>query len=157
LLLNYTQIKELLNINSIKIEPFDEELQLQSSSIDLRTSDRFFKVPVEINPQIQVIDPKNPYLNILEKDYISDNGIILEPKEFILIETLEFISMPENIAFFIQPKYRLVKLGIQITNSGWIEYGFEGNLTLCLFNSSKYPVKIFKEMNIAHIFLIKNL
>ncbi|SNZ03010.1 dCTP deaminase [Persephonella hydrogeniphila] len=155
MILKYQQIKELIRIGSIKIDPFDEELQLQPSSIDLRTSDRFYRYPKEIEPELQILDPKNPYLNILEKDFISEQGIVIEPAKFLIIETLEYISVPENITVFLQPKFRLARMGLSLINAGWLEHGYEGNITLCLQNVNDFPVRIFKNMPVVHIFLSK--
>jgi len=156
LILRYEQIKELIKIGSIEINPFDEELQLQPSSIDLRVSDRFYRYPKELEPELQILDPKNPYLNILERDFISDKGIVIEPQKFLIVETLEYISVPENIAVFLQPKFRLAKMGLSLINTGWLEHGYEGNITLCLQNINDFPIRIFKGMPLVHIFLSKN-
>ncbi|NPA58136.1 MAG: dCTP deaminase [Aquificae bacterium] len=156
MLLNSKQIKELLKIGSIEIEPFDEELQLQPSSIDLRTSDRFYRYPRELEPELQILDPKNPYLNIMEKDYISDRGIVVEPKRFFVVDALEYINLPENIAPFLQPKFRLARMGLELVNTGWLEHGFEGNITFCIYNANEYPVRLFAGMSIAQIFLTKS-
>ncbi len=155
-MLKENQIKQLIKIGSVSIEPFDIELQLKSSCIDLRLSDRFYRFPEDLQPEIQILDPENPYFNILERDYISDKGIVLEPGGFYIFETLEYISMPENISIFLQPKLRLSRLGINLLNAGWIEHGFEGNLILCIQNVNSYPVRIFKNMPIVHIFLSKS-
>jgi len=155
MLLNHKQIKELLKIGSIEIDPFDEEMQLHPSSIDIRASDRFYRYPKELEPELQILDPKNPYLNLLEKDYISDRGIIIEPSKFFLVESLEYIKLPENLAPFLQPKFRLARMGLQLINAGWLEHGFEGNLTFCLYNANDYPVRLFAQMAVAQIFLTK--
>ena len=156
MILKEDQIKQLIKIGSISIEPFDIELQLHNSYIDLRLSDRFYRFPEDLQPEIQILDPENPYFNILERDYISDQGIVLEPGGLYILETLEYLYMPENVSIFLQPKLRLSKLGINLLNAGWIEYGFEGNLVLCVHNVNTYPVRIFKNMPAVHIFLSKS-
>lgn len=149
------QIKQLIKIGSVSINPFDVELQLNGSSIDLRLSDRFYRFPEDLKPEIQILDPENPYFNILERDYISDKGIVLEPGGFYIFETVEYISMPENISIFLQLKLRLSKMGVNLLNAGMIEHGFEGSLTLCIQNVNSYPVRVFKGMPVVHIFLSK--
>ncbi len=150
------QIKQLIKIGSVRIEPFDADLQLQNSYIDLRLSDRFYRFPQDLQPEIQILDPENPYFNILEKDYISDKGIVLEPGGFYIFETMEYISMPENISIYLQPKLRLSKIGLNLLNAGMIGHGFEGNLILCIHNVNSYPVRVFKNMPIVHMFLSKS-
>lgn len=150
------QIQELIKIGSVEIDPFDEEAQLQPSSIDLRTSDKFYRYPPDLEPELQILDPKNPYLNILERDFISQKGVLIQPKQFFIIETLEYIKVPENISIYLQPKFRLTKMGVGLINAGWLEHGFEGNITLCLYNMNDFPVRIFSSMPVVHIFLDKS-
>ena len=156
LLLKEAQIIQLIKIGSISIDPFDVELQLHGSYIDLRLSDKFYRYPEDLRPEVQILDPENPYFNILERDYISDKGIVLEPGGFYIFDTLEYISIPENISIFLQPKLRLSRLGLNLLNAGWVEHGFEGNLTLCVHNVNSYPVRIFKNMPLVHIFFSKS-
>ncbi|MDQ7056343.1 MAG: hypothetical protein Q9M89_07790 [Persephonella sp.] len=59
------------------------------------------------------------------------------------------------MSIFLQPKFRLVKMGIQLINTGWLECGFEGNITLSLFNSNDLPVRLYAGMSAVHIFFEK--
>ncbi|WP_457639000.1 dCTP deaminase [Persephonella sp.] len=156
MILRQEQIKQLIKIGSIEITPFDEELQLQPSSVDIRTSERWYRYPKELEPELQILDPKNPYMNILEREYISDSGIVVEPKSFILVDSYEYIKVPENIAVHLQQKFRLVKMGLQLINGGWLEHGFEGTVTLCLYNTNEFPVRLFKHMPVAQLFFAKS-
>ncbi|MBK3331567.1 dCTP deaminase [Persephonella atlantica] len=155
MILKNKQIKELIKIGSIEINPFYEEAQLQASSVDLTLSDRVYRYPVELEPELQILDPKNPYLQIVEREYISAEGIVLKPGSFILAETKEYIKVSDNISLHIQPKFRLSKLGVQIVNAGWLEYGFEGNITLCLYNCNQLPVRLYEGMKIVQVFFEK--
>ena len=156
MILKENQIKELMRIGSIEIHPFDEEAQIQASSVDLTLSDRVYRYPVELEPQLQLLDPKNPYLQLLEKDYISPEGIVLRQNQFLIFETTEYIKVPSNISIFIQLKFRLSKIGIHLLNSGWIEQGFEGNITLCLYNCNQLPVRLYAGMEAVHAFFEKS-
>ncbi|NPA53136.1 MAG: dCTP deaminase [Aquificae bacterium] len=152
MILSDKKIEEYIEKNLIEISPFDKELQLQKNSIDIRTSNRYHRYPKDIELEIEMLDPRNPYMNILEQDYISDKGAVLEPRKFFIVESLEYIKVPENIAIYIQPKFRLARMGLQIVNTGWIESGFEGNLEICIYNANEMPIRIFPEMRVCHIF-----
>ncbi len=151
MVLSKSKIKELIEIGTIEVDPLDIELQLQESSLDIRLSQRLYKYPLDLEPEISMLDIKNPYLNILEKDFISDNGFVLEPKKFILAESLEYISVPDNINLFLDTKFRLDKFGLILINKGWLGAGFEGFITLCIYNAGDFPVRLFKEEKIAQI------
>ncbi len=152
MLLSERDILKMIEKGEISISPFDKDFQLKKNSIDLKISNRYYRYPKEIEPELEILDPKNPYLNLIEKDYISEKGSVIEPKKFFITETIEYIKLSENIAGFIQPKFRLSKLGINLINTGWIESGFEGNIQLCLYNTNDFPVRIFPEMSLVHIF-----
>ncbi len=155
MILKKEQIKELIKIGSIEIDPFDEEAQLQASSVELTLSDRVYRYPVELEPQLQFLDPKNPYLQIIEHEYISPEGIVLEPNQFLIFETKEYLKVPGNTSIFIQLKFRLSRMGIHLINAGWTEHGFEGNITLCLYNCNQLPVKLYAGMEVIHAFFEK--
>jgi len=151
------EIERMIDEGKIRIEPFDKDFQLQGMSVDLRISNRYYRYPKEIEIELEALDPKNPYLNLLETDYISDKGTIIEPKKFFITESVEYISVPENIAIFLQPKFRLAKMGIEIVNTGYIENGYEGNIEICLYNTNEFPIRIFPGMSLCHIAFIKTV
>ncbi len=155
MILSKESIRHLIEIGSVEIEPLDLELQLQENSIDIRLSERVYRYPLELEPQISMLDIKNPYLSILEKDFISDDGFVLEPKKFIIAESLEYISVPENIVLYLDSKFRLDKYGLILVNKGWLERGFEGYITLCIYNAGELPVRLFKGEKISQLLLQK--
>ncbi len=155
MVLSSREIERYLDGKLIEISPFDKELQLQKNSVDIRISNRYHRYPREIEVELEMLDPKNPYLTFLEQDYISENGAVIEAKKFFIVESLEYIKVPEDICIYIQPKFRLSRMGLHIVNAGLIEAGFEGNIEICLYNANEIPVRIFPEMRICHIFFQK--
>jgi dCTP deaminase len=155
LILKEKTIRELIEKKEIEIEPIDLEYQLETSSISLRLSNKYYKYPKELEPDIEMLDARNPYFQILEHDFISEKGFVIEPNKFIIAESLEYIKVPENIAIFLDSKFRLNKIGLQLLNTGWIEAGYEGNLLFCLYNVNDFPVRIFSKMRIAEIVFSK--
>ncbi|NPA52437.1 MAG: dCTP deaminase [Aquificae bacterium] len=153
MILSKEKIKDLIEIGTIEIDPLDLELHLEDSSIAIRLSPNLYTYPLELEPQLSMLDIKNPYLNILEKEYISESGFVLEPKKFILAESLEYISIPEYINPFLDSKFRLDKFGLVLINKGWLGAGFEGFITLCLYNAGQMPIRLFKEEKIAQLVL----
>jgi dCTP deaminase len=152
MLLSSKSIRDLIGEKEIIIEPFDPEFQMKGNSVDIRVSDRYYSYPEYLEPELSMLDPKNPYLNLLEKDYISSDGIVLEPGRFLIINSLEYIKTSEDISIFLEPKLRISQTGVSILNTGWIDAGFEGNLILTVKNMNDIPVRIYPEMFIAHIF-----
>jgi dCTP deaminase len=155
LILSEKSIKENINRGFISINPFDLESQLNGIFIDMTLSENFYRYSKEILYPVEMLDLKNPYFNILEIDKISDTGIVIEPGKILIAQTNEYIKVDNSIAVQISPKLRLSKMGINLLNTGIVDAGFEGNITLILHNSNDFPVRIFKDMKICHLSFIK--
>ena len=155
MVLSGEKIKELIEIGAIEVDPLDLELQLQDTSLDIRLSDRVYEYPKELEPELSMLDIKNPYLNVLEKEFVSDEGFVLEPKKFVIVETLEYIKTPEYINTFLDSKFRLDKFGLVLINKGWLGRSLEDYITLCLYNAGDFPVRLFKNERIAQLTFAK--
>lgn len=70
------------------------------------------------------------------KRYVIQDGeeIALEPGEFLLATTKEYIRMPKNCSAFVQGRSSIGRIGLTIQNAGYIDPGFEGEITLELMN-----------------------
>jgi len=151
LILSENKIKDYIEKGLISIEPFDIEYQLNGLFIDLTLSERFYRYSQEILYPLEMLDLKNPYSNILEKDFISDNGVVIEKNNVLIVETKEYVKVDESIAISIENKFRFSKMGLQILNTGIVGNGYEGNIVVVLYNTNDFPVRIFKDMKICHI------
>ena len=156
MVLKEKEIRELIAKKEIEVEPVDLELQLNVSSLDIRLSNKYYKYPKELEPDIEMLDIKNPYLNILEHDFISELGTVIEPGKFIIAESLEYIAVPEDISLFLDSKFRMNKLGLQLVNTGWLEAGFEGTILLCFTNVNDFPIRVFAESRVAELGYLVN-
>ena len=154
MILKGESIKELLEIGKIEIEPFDKELQLQESSIDMRLSERIYRYPEELEA-VTMLDIKNPYLNIVERDFVSDEGFVLKPGESVVAETLEYIKVPDYLNTFLDSKFRLDRYGLLVLNKGWLGTGFEGFISVVLHNSGNYPIRLFKGERFCQLTFVK--
>lgn len=114
------------------IYPFYYDL-LQPCSYDVRLSD-----------DLKTIRGKQ--ISLKHDDYV------LKPNEFILGSTLERISLPNNISAFVDGKSSLGRLGIAVhITAGFIDSGFNGNITLEIKNNSDKQFKLSKNMLIGQI------
>lgn len=147
MILSDRTIKELIKAGKLIIKPYKEE-NVQSSSIDLTLGGElvFYKT--------QSIDVKDPKLSV-EKMYIPEEGIIIPPKAFMLATTEEYIKLSEDITAFVEGRSSLGRLGLFIENAGWVDAGFEGQITLELYNANNCPIRIYKGVRICQIVLAK--
>jgi dCTP deaminase len=149
MLLSDRSIKEELAKKSIEISPFFPEC-VQPSSVDVHLDSRFLLFD---KTKYAVIDVRKKTEGLMKEVIINeDEPFILHPGEFILGSTLEWIKLPDDIAGRIEGKSSLGRLGLLIhSTAGFVDPGWEGNLTLELSNVSPIPITLYYKMKIGQI------
>ena len=142
-------IREEIDSGRIVIEPFDPDL-VQPSSVDVRV-DRFFRV--FHNARYPFIDVKQPMDDLTELVEVEDDEpFILHPGEFVLGQTFERVTLPDDLVARLEGKSSLGRLGLLIhSTAGFVDSGFSGNLTLELSNVANLPITIYHGMPIGQI------
>jgi dCTP deaminase len=142
-------IRSEIESGRIAIDPYDAEL-IQPSSIDVRV-DRQFRV--FHNGRYPYIDVRRELPDLTELVTIDDEGpFILHPGEFVLGQTLEKVTLPDDLVARLEGKSSLGRLGLLIhSTAGFVDAGFSGNLTLELSNVANLPITIYHGMPIGQI------
>ena len=73
---------------------------------------------------------------------MSAERYLLLPGQFVLASTMEYFSLSEDLTAFVEGRSSIGRLGLFIQNAGWVDPGFEGEITLELFNASKYAIEL---------------
>lgn len=153
MILSDKSIKEEIGKGSIGIEPFYPEC-IQPSSIDVHLGGKFLTFNKVQHAAINVKERQEGLMT--EVSVGKNEPFILHPGEFVLGSTVERVRMPNHIAGRIEGKSSLGRLGLLIhSTAGYIDPGWDGNLTLELSNVSPLPIKLFPEMKIGQISFIK--
>ncbi len=143
MILSDRTIKELIEKGVLGIEPY-EESQIQCSSIDLRLGGEFAKFgegkTIDVRKGIQELEK-------LEVEEFID----IQPKEFLLATTVEYIRLPSHITAFVEGRSSLGRLGLFIENAGWVDAGFEGQITLELYNANNSPIRLYVGMRVCQL------
>lgn len=79
----------------------------------------------------------------------------LAPKEFMLGHTIETFSMPEDVMALCQGKSSYARVGIHV-NVTPLEPGWEGQVTLEIFNQTPHSVLIFPWRGICQFQFFKS-
>ena len=142
-------IREEIESGRIVIDPF-EASNVQPSSVDVRV-DRQFRV--FHNARYPYIDVRQPMDDLTELVEIPDEEpFILHPGEFVLGQTLERVTLPNDLVARLEGKSSLGRLGLLIhSTAGFVDSGFSGNLTLELSNVANLPITIYHGMPIGQI------
>jgi dCTP deaminase len=148
-LLSDRDIRAELATGRVVLEPFDEAM-IQPSSVDVRI-DKFFRVFE--NHRYPHIDPAEEQPELTrEVEPVEGEPFILHPGEFVLASTYEVVTLPDDIAGRLEGKSSLGRLGL-LTHStaGFIDPGFEGNVTLELSNVATLPINLWPGMKIGQM------
>jgi dCTP deaminase len=142
-------IRAEIEAGRIAIEPFDEEL-IQPSSVDVRVDSRFRVFHNARYPYIDVRQPMDDLTELVEVG--EDEPFILHPGEFVLGQTLETVTLPDDLVARLEGKSSLGRLGLLIhSTAGFVDAGFSGHLTLELSNVANLPITIYQGMPIGQI------
>ncbi|HID66372.1 MAG TPA: dCTP deaminase [Aquificaceae bacterium] len=147
MILSDRTIKELIEKGELIVEPY-EPSHVQCSSLDLRLGNQ-----IAVYENVGCIDVKKELkgVKVVEfREYFE-----IKPKEFLLATTLEYIKLPNYITAFVEGRSSLGRLGLFIENAGWVDAGFEGQITLELFNANNCPIRLYKGMRICQLVFAK--
>ena len=113
-----------LHLKHITISPIEEN-QIQPASVDLRLGRNLLTLDGE---EIDIFD--EPYL--------------LQPNEFLLGSTLEYIELNHRrFVARVDGRSSIGRLGVMIhITAGYIDNGYCGNITLEIYNVSNKPFKL---------------
>ncbi|MEJ9233080.1 dCTP deaminase [Peribacillus butanolivorans] len=127
------------------IEPITPS-QLQPASIDLRIGNHFLTIDEYSTPLISLDKPA------IYKEIYKDH-IIIPPQAFVLGTTIEVIKLPNNMTAFVEGRSSIGRLGLFIQNAGWVDPGFEGHITLELYNANRVPIELKAGRRICQLVL----
>lgn len=135
----------------LKIDPLDEA-QVQPASVDLKLSDEFIRMRDPYRPgpggavpgyyvqeqPIDLDDIKGTHnLTVEEKT----EEFVLGPGEFALASTEERVGLSDKLVARVEGKSSLGRIGLLIhATAGFIDPGFEGKITLEIYNLNRLPM-----------------
>ncbi len=161
-ILTKKQILERLKNQQISFSPELDEYQLSPNSIDLRVGWSFYvphswkmsdKGRVAVNADYLNYQNTEEYLKLIKLSPGQYFEIL--PKEFILISTLEKITLNcGDVAGMLLPRSSALRRGLQI-ETGMIDCRYNGQLTIPVVNNSYHIIKIYPGERICQMQLYK--
>ncbi len=143
MILSDTTLKKMLQSGELLVEPITPE-QIQPASIDLRLSDHFLKVN-ENTLEVIRLDSEMQY------EELHQNEIVIPPHSFLLATTREYIRLPNDLTAFVEGRSSIGRIGLFIQNAGWVDPGFEGTITLELYNANRLPIRLQEGRRICQL------
>ena len=139
-------LQQLIAAGEVVVEPLDPA-QMQPASIDLTLGTHFLKVDENAIDRI-TLDSELRYLDLHTGD---SDEIVIPPLSFLLAVTRERIRLPANMTAFVEGRSSIGRIGLFIQNAGWVDPGFDGAITLELFNANRLPIRLRAGRRICQI------
>ena len=130
--------------NRIKIEPFRAK-NLASDSYDVTLGNEFLRLKAEETP---ILDPKK--IDVVG-ERIFGGDFILQPHQFVLARTEEWVNLPPDIMAMVSGKSSLARLGIQVESAALLHPGHRGYVVLEICNFNSVPFKLTAGLRIAQL------
>lgn len=151
-ILSDKDIIKYLEEGKIEIDPILDEKQIQPSSVDMRLGDEFkvFKVirKAYIDPKDE--DDISSYME--EITVPKGEAFIIHPSEFALATTAEYVKIPDDLVARVEGRSSMGRLGVTMhVTAGFIDPGFEGNITLEISNIGAMPVALYPGQRVCQI------
>lgn len=143
MILSDKTIMQLLQNNQLMIDSADEH-QIQPASVDIRLGNTF-SVIEDTSEGIINLESEIKYKTIKADKYL------LLPGQFVLATTKEYFSLPDHITAFVEGRSSMGRLGLFIQNAGWVDPGFEGEITLELFNANRCAIELKAGVRIGQL------
>ena len=124
---------------------------IQPASIDL-TLDKEIQIPkkeTSVKPPYPTRDEIN---NFFDSSTISEE-YTLRPGEFVLGQIKETIELSERMVGNIQNRNSLIRLGINVGLSTFINPGYKGKLPIAIHNIGTFDFKLSEGMRICQLVL----
>lgn len=134
MILSDTTLRAMIKSGELVVEPLDDQ-SIQPASIDLRLGEHFLKVDENDFDTIHLDRP----IRYVE---MSMREIVIPPGSFMLASTKEYIKLPPDVTAFVEGRSSIGRIGLFVENAGWVDPGFEGELTLELFNANRQPIRL---------------
>ncbi len=147
MILSDRTLEEMIKAGTLVVDPLCSD-SIQPASIDCRLGNHFLEIE---DRRISTIDlvSEPPY-----REYEGET-ITIPPHSFVLATTMEYVKLPNDITAFVEGRSSIGRIGLFIQNAGWVDPGFEGQITLELFNANSLPIKLDAGRRICQLVFCK--
>lgn len=87
---------------------------------------------------------------------IIEEGFYLEPNQSVLVQTVEYFKVPDNMAALIMERYSVKLLGLSFSPASYMNPGYEGRMSFVAYNQTSRPIRLtpgvkFSQLAIAQL------
>jgi dCTP deaminase len=147
MILSDKTLHEMIKSGELVCDPVLED-SIQPASIDCRLGTDYLVVE---NTQMDIITMRDE----IKYRRVTGDTITLAPHSFILATTMEYVKLPDNLTAFVEGRSSIGRMGLFIQNAGWVDPGFEGRITLELYNANSLPIRLEAGRRICQLVFCK--
>ncbi len=141
-------IYNLVDTGRLVITPFDRNM-VRENGIDFRLADEI--AHHKTASEGFVLDPSNEsHISASYEVSKNSDSLILQAHEQVLLSTLEYVKVPDDVAGFVELRSTWARHGLSMPPT-IIDAGFEGNITLEVVNNAPYGIMLKPNTPFAHI------
>ena len=159
MVLSKPEIERYLAGGGLRIDPPPDPSHINQVSVDLRLGRKFttFKgLPAHI-PHVRV-RPSIFESEDLWEHVVDAETFEIKPGAFVLAQTLERVTMPNDLVGFIEGRSSWARVGISIhLTAPKIDPGFEGSITLEIANVGTATVQLVAEHDLPAQLMLMQL
>ncbi len=152
MILARSQIERLVEEGKLVVEPLFADA-IRENGLDLRIGSEYAIYAFEG----AIVDPcEQDDLTDSFRIVKADGKIVIPPRNFVLLTTLEYVKLPENIVGLCNLRSTLARLGLSIPPTV-VDAGFEGNLTIEVVNNSPNTIVLKTGIRFLHLVLVETV
>lgn len=148
MMLSGFDIEHLIETGRLRVSPFVKR-SVRENGMDFRLADEIahhntFKEGFVLDPS------KNEHIDKSYNVVKNEGKLVIKAHEQVLLSTLEYIGVPDDIAGFVELRSTWARHGLSMPPT-IIDAGFEGNVTLEVVNNAPYDIMLRPGTPFAHI------
>ncbi len=140
-------LKQMIEKRELVVDPLGPD-SIQPASIDCRLGSHYLVVE-DTHMSMISLDSEIRYREI------EGDSIVIPPRSFLLATTQEYLRLPDNLTAFVEGRSSIGRIGLFIQNAGWVDPGFEGKITLELFNANSLPIRLAAGRRVCQLVFCK--
>ncbi|MDP1441921.1 MULTISPECIES: dCTP deaminase [Priestia] len=86
---------------------------------------------------------------------IKDNDFYLEPNCSVLVQSVEYFKVPDNMCGQIYERYSIKLLGLMISPASYMNPGYEGRMSFVAYNMSSKPIRLTPGVKFSQLAISK--
>ena len=146
MVLSKPDIMRWMEEGRLKIEPSPTSSHINQVSVDLRLGRRFTVMKKQPDHVSSVRIKPSVFGASDLWEHREVDSFVLEPREFVLAQTHETVTMPSDLVGLIEGRSSWARVGVGVHMiAPKIDPGFEGTITLEISNMGKMKVELVAE------------